>query len=215
MGGKNNPETCATYYEKNKADIRNKQAAKYILDEEHREAAKARTKAWRKNNLDTSLEYGRDWRNACKEEVNTKGKARHQEILEEMSGRPKPTACEICGNTKEKIVLDHAHYTQEFRGWICDGCNKALGSVLDSPERLEKLAAYVREYDEKNNSAGLRDDYYKAERKVQRLQSLPSYKSACKRRMVRIREQRCEERKLPVLASQGYIGSECGTSGTT
>jgi hypothetical protein len=41
---------------------------------------------------------------------------------------PEGTKCEVCGKT-EKIVFDHDHETNEFRGWLCDGCNRSIGML--------------------------------------------------------------------------------------
>ena len=54
---------------------------------------------------------------------------------------------ETCGvpeeDLKRRLCLDHDHTTGAFRGWLCSRCNRALGFVLDSPERLRKLADYL------------------------------------------------------------------------
>lgn len=39
---------------------------------------------------------------------------------------PKGTTCEICGRSGV-IVFDHDHKTEEFRGFICDPCNRSIG----------------------------------------------------------------------------------------
>lgn len=59
--------------------------------------------------------------------------------------RPKPENCEVCGQPHSKIVLDHCHETGAFRGWLCDPCNVVLGLVKDNAERLDLLAAHLRE----------------------------------------------------------------------
>lgn len=89
-----------------------------------------------------SAEYNRDYR--------AKHTGRDQEIkyrfrygVELSQLPPKPTHCDVCGNHHKKIVLDHCHDTGAVRGWLCDPCNVVLGLVKDSPERLEKLAAYL------------------------------------------------------------------------
>jgi hypothetical protein len=55
--------------------------------------------------------------------------------------------CSACGKAEiengRKLSLDHCHTTGKFRGWLCDECNKALGMVGDSKERLVKLIAYL------------------------------------------------------------------------
>ena len=57
--------------------------------------------------------------------------------------RPKPEQCEVCG-AMGTICLDHDHNTNEFRGWICNRCNVALGMVKDNSETLIALAEYIR-----------------------------------------------------------------------
>jgi len=56
-------------------------------------------------------------------------------------GRPK--ACEVCGLPSKRICFDHCHKTGRFRGWLCTGCNTALGMAKDNPETLRKLANYL------------------------------------------------------------------------
>ncbi len=65
---------------------------------------------------------------------------RKKEIL---AGRSKPMRCEVCGSLG-RICFDHDHKTGQFRGWICVGCNSALGYVKDNPELLILLADYLR-----------------------------------------------------------------------
>jgi len=55
----------------------------------------------------------------------------------------RPAYCEACGKPG-RICFDHCHATGRFRGWLCNGCNTALGYVMDSPETLLALAAYLR-----------------------------------------------------------------------
>jgi hypothetical protein len=59
--------------------------------------------------------------------------------------RPKPKQCEIC---KEfgRICYDHDHKTDEFRGWICDRCNVALGMANEKPEILIAIAKYIKKH---------------------------------------------------------------------
>lgn len=60
---------------------------------------------------------------------------------------PDPGACEVCGSDTSgprNCHADHDHKTGTFRGWLCRGCNHALGHAKDDAERLEALAAYLR-----------------------------------------------------------------------
>jgi len=55
---------------------------------------------------------------------------------------PQGTQCELCGKDK-KIVYDHDHETCEFRGWLCDPCNRGLGQCGDNIEGLLKRINYL------------------------------------------------------------------------
>jgi hypothetical protein len=59
--------------------------------------------------------------------------------------------CAICGETfKETPSADHAHVEPPVpRGLLCHLCNRALGMFKDSPELLEKAAAYLRKWAER------------------------------------------------------------------
>jgi 5-methylcytosine-specific restriction endonuclease McrA len=57
-------------------------------------------------------------------------------------------ACAICGTTEPRgrhnvFHVDHNHKTGEFRGLLCDSCNRGIGYLKDNPELLQKAAAYV------------------------------------------------------------------------
>ena len=69
-------------------------------------------------------------------------KPRREQRQGEIAGRPKPTECEVCGETGI-ICFDHDHKTGEFRGWLCRNCNLALGYAKDDTERLHLLAQYL------------------------------------------------------------------------
>ena len=45
-----------------------------------------------------------------------------------------------------RLVVDHCHKNNEFRGLICQSCNMALGNVKDNSETLRKLADYLDDY---------------------------------------------------------------------
>ena len=58
-------------------------------------------------------------------------------------GREKPSVCDVCAQPSWRMVFDHCHATERFRGWLCYGCNVALGHVKDNPETLRALADYL------------------------------------------------------------------------
>jgi hypothetical protein len=60
---------------------------------------------------------------------------------------PKPEVCDLCGKKpphNKKIVLDHCHDTNQFRGWICDPCNVGLGNLGDNLDGLYKAIEYLQ-----------------------------------------------------------------------
>lgn len=63
-------------------------------------------------------------------------------------GRPRPSACDICGRDGSshgsgKLVYDHCHRSGRFRGWLCNDCNAALGFAKDDPSLLREMATYL------------------------------------------------------------------------
>lgn len=79
------------------------------------------------------------------EDLNWKNKTNmkiRREIQEKIAGRLKPEYCEVCGRSGT-INFDHNHTTGKFRGWLCRGCNLALGFVGDNKEIFEKLIIYL------------------------------------------------------------------------
>jgi len=56
-----------------------------------------------------------------------------------------PDKCQLCGGGG-KICMDHCHQSSKFRGWLCDDCNIVIGRAKESPELLEQMAKYLREF---------------------------------------------------------------------
>lgn len=74
-----------------------------------------------------------------------------------------PKFCECCGKLPEesfrskstktkngirKLVLDHDPITNEFRGWICESCNHAIGNLGDNIEGIKKALNYLSKKNE-------------------------------------------------------------------
>ena len=53
------------------------------------------------------------------------------------------TPCACCKNTKRKLVFDHCHEKNVFRGWICNRCNTAIGQLGDTLEGVMKAVRYL------------------------------------------------------------------------
>ena len=56
--------------------------------------------------------------------------------------------CAICSQLTDRLEIDHDHSTGQTRGLLCGHCNKALGLMGESIERLMRAAAYLGEYEE-------------------------------------------------------------------
>lgn len=62
--------------------------------------------------------------------------------------------CDICGQEpsersrsggpRKRLSIDHNHATGEFRGLLCQPCNKALGNFKDDPALLGKAIQYLK-----------------------------------------------------------------------
>lgn len=56
-------------------------------------------------------------------------------------------SCAIC-KTKEidldrRLVIDHCHKTMNFRGLLCDRCNRAIGQFEDNVDLLQSAINYI------------------------------------------------------------------------
>lgn len=54
--------------------------------------------------------------------------------------------CRICG-TLADLCIDHNHATGHVRGILCQTCNRAIGLLGDSAERLRRAAEYLEQAD--------------------------------------------------------------------
>jgi len=52
--------------------------------------------------------------------------------------------CEVCGS-KEQLCYDHCHATMDFRGVLCNKCNRSIGQLGDTIESIEKVLFYLKE----------------------------------------------------------------------
>lgn len=67
---------------------------------------------------------------------------------------PSNMSCEICkksgnnfGKKSDKLVFDHCHKKEIFRGWLCDSCNRSLGIFGDNIEGLLKVINYLYKHE--------------------------------------------------------------------
>lgn len=113
--------------------------AKYAQDAKTRTQAASKSAKWRKNNPESYYKY------------KIRYSARHlgldeEEIMahyEQHSGK-----CDICGGDpsqgSSRLVIDHCHLTQKFRGLLCHNCNLGIGNLKDSIDLVEKALVYLK-----------------------------------------------------------------------
>lgn len=113
---------------------------------QNKEKLQAYLKKYRAEKKDKLTAQIREWKKAHPkshaEHKKRQSEGRRQRMIAK-AGRPQPDACEICSKATDTLCFDHCHQTEEFRGWLCQQCNTALGMVQDSPEILRRLAAYL------------------------------------------------------------------------
>lgn len=93
---------------------------------------------WKYSNPNYTYDYYQKNKNKLREK-SLKWKREKQERL---AGSSRPVACEVCGGSK-KISWDHCHQSGNFRGWLCENCNVAIGIVRENPATMRSLADYL------------------------------------------------------------------------
>ena len=93
-------------------------------------------------------------RKECKECQKKEGEGkRAAERLAKKQGIEKPESapCELCNKMliKKKIIFDHCHATDKFRGWLCDPCNRSMGVLGDNIEGLLKCIHCINKTEKK------------------------------------------------------------------
>ena len=112
----------------------------------HREACIAYSRKYSKEHKESVLAKSRVYyrKNAHK----WKGYSWRKRRLPEPT-RERPAACECCGRPegRKALALDHCHKTNQFRGWLCDYCNTAIGALGDNVESLMRAVRYLRAFE--------------------------------------------------------------------
>jgi hypothetical protein len=118
--------------------------------ERHRQKIYEQQRVWRRKNAERlkpkDARKAAAWRMANPEAQRqriARWKERRLAKMVAIAERPKPDRCEICGSDQFKIVFDHCHQYGQFRGWICDRCNKVLGLLKDDVQLLMAMVAYL------------------------------------------------------------------------
>lgn len=76
--------------------------------------------------------------------LSRKNRQYHNGPVERIWGRPRPTACEICGGDNSGRIMraDHDHATGAPRLFLCQTCNTLEGHIKTQWPRLTMLLAY-------------------------------------------------------------------------
>lgn len=113
---------CLPCVKRRNREFRNTPAGRAYLAVKHRAPATKEQNFWYK----IRVKY-----NLSREEYEC--------ILRHQDGK-----CSACGDEMRPVCVDHCHETGEVRGFLCRACNAAEGHLKSSPERCERLAAYLR-----------------------------------------------------------------------
>lgn len=144
---------CLRDYDREHVSERNARSIKYGKVEKRQayliayrqkrvEAHKLYQRAYRERNAERIQQQIKEWKAKHPDHITRQTDARRKRLIKH-AGRPQPETCEICERKVKYLCFDHCHVAKEFRGWLCQQCNTALGMVRDSPEILRRLAAYL------------------------------------------------------------------------
>ena len=62
---------------------------------------------------------------------------------------PVGTPCTICKRTDRRMVFDHCHEKEVFRGYLCDPCNRSIGVLGDNIDGLLRCINYLQTTEQK------------------------------------------------------------------
>lgn len=86
-----------------------------------------------------------------------------QKLRKEFPPPANDHCCPICRRNAEQTeghggkqhktpwVLDHDHFTDEARGWLCHTCNRGLGAFNDDVDILGRAILYLNQFSEPVN----------------------------------------------------------------
>lgn len=149
--------------------------------EANKEAAYARTSAWKRSpiGIQSSQAASRAWRAGNPDLVKARKRAEYQANREETIAMFRDMAfqrkygislaerdamaevqghrCAICltheSELPKRLAVDHDHTSGAIRSLLCQACNLGLGFFRDAPELLERAAAYLRVSGHQSNKA--------------------------------------------------------------
>lgn len=80
-------------------------------------------------------------KNTCKSCNNELSSLRRN--LRSQNPPPLPGNCPICNNYTTSWILDHCHFSNTFRGYICNSCNLGIGRFNDDVNILYNAIEYL------------------------------------------------------------------------
>lgn len=125
-----------------------------LWKKENKDKVKAQRNEWNKQNPEKVKSYRKKVepeqirQYIIKREYNLSWEE-YQKLYVEFKG-----LCGICAkplsliktNSEHTAHIDHDHLTGKVRGILCRSCNRGIGYLNDSPERLQKAATYLETY---------------------------------------------------------------------
>lgn len=131
--------------------------------ETHKEQLREYNRAWSEANRDKKKELIRAWREENREYLRAYRTEHAEEYREkrlkkvygidasefDIMLKKQDGACAVCRKKQEKadsLHVDHDHSTGAVRGLLCGPCNRALGLLGDSPDRIRSLLQYAIEH---------------------------------------------------------------------
>jgi hypothetical protein len=130
----------------------------------NREKANASTRAWRIANPDRVKALNLAWRAKQTPEalseydrkqyrrykrahhlVSTFGitEDQYELMITAQKGKCANSACSEIDKSEKRLAVDHDHKTGKVRALLCDRCNRGIGYLDESPERLRAAADYI------------------------------------------------------------------------
>lgn len=104
---------------------------KYCCEECQRIAARSKTRAWSKNNYNKERDYQLKYNYGISLDE-------YRDMYNSRNGK-----CDLCGSAKNVLDVDHCHDSGEVRGLLCGPCNRALGTLGDTKESIQKVLRYL------------------------------------------------------------------------
>lgn len=113
------------------------------------------SRAWKESNRDRVNELGRAWYAKNKERRHTSDRRSYLQrayglTIEQYDAMlaAQQGVCAICLKAPREryLTVDHNHATGEVRALLCRHCNAGLGLYDESPELLQRAAAYLNRF---------------------------------------------------------------------